>query len=52
MIDDRTEHLDLPLPHVDNDLSFDVERIRAALVAIDAAIADLRTAVSPPTPDE
>ena len=52
MIDDRTENLDLPLPHQDNHLAFDVERIRAALIAIDAAIADLQSAIQPITPDE
>lgn len=41
MIDDRTPHVDLPLPHRDNDLSVDVERLRQALNAIDAKFGSL-----------
>lgn len=36
MQDDRTPHLALPLPHVDNDLSIDVGRLRNALTMLDA----------------
>ena len=35
MINNRTTHLDLPLPHEDNDLIDDVRRLRAALVTLD-----------------
>lgn len=35
LTDDRTEHLDLPLPHQFNDLPDDVERLRDALEALD-----------------
>lgn len=41
MIDDRTHHVDLPLPHRDNDLSVDVERLRQALNAVDAKFGSL-----------
>lgn len=43
MTDDRTTHVDLPLPHVDNLLSEDVERLRAAITGIDAKFAALDT---------
>lgn len=39
MNDDRTAHLNLPLPHRDNLMTSDVQRIRDALAAIDAALA-------------
>lgn len=35
LTDDRTTHLDLPLPHQFNDLPDDVERLRDALTALD-----------------
>lgn len=35
MIDERTAHLDLPLPHPSNELSDDVHRLRDALEGID-----------------
>lgn len=35
IIDDRTETLDLALPHVENDMQDDVERLRAALSGVD-----------------
>lgn len=38
MIDDRTEHLSLALPHTTNALKLDVLRIREALAAIDGFI--------------
>lgn len=38
MIDNRTTHLNLPLPAGANFLSEDVERLRASLVALDAAV--------------
>lgn len=41
MIDQRTANLSLPLPHPSNDLSEDVERLIAALVAIDQKISAL-----------
>ena len=41
MIDDRTPNLSLPLPHRDNDLTVDVERLRQALNAIDAKFGSL-----------
>lgn len=42
MVDDRTPNLNLPLPHIQNDLAYDVARLRSALQAIDAAIAALQ----------
>ena len=39
MIDDRTSHLNLPLPHAENLLIDDVPRLRSALSGLDAAIA-------------
>lgn len=36
MIDEKTAHLKLPLPHADNLLEDDVERLRAALAGVDA----------------
>ncbi|MCX8016368.1 MAG: hypothetical protein N2690_00495 [Rhodocyclaceae bacterium] len=39
MPDERTPALNLPLPHADHLLDEDVERLRAALFALDAAIA-------------
>ena len=41
MINDRTPNLSLPLPHRDNDLTVDVERLRQALNAIDAKFGSL-----------
>ncbi len=41
MIDDRTTHLNLPLPHVDNYMDDDVQRMRDALNGFDTAV-DLR----------
>ena len=38
MIDNKTDHLLLPLPHGDNQLQDDVLRLRAALTAIDALL--------------
>lgn len=38
MVDERTSHFNLPLPHSDNLLSEDVERIRQAMSEIDAAL--------------
>lgn len=38
MIDDRTTNLDLPLPHGDNALDDDVNRLRSAFIALDAAM--------------
>lgn len=35
MIDDRTSHLDLPLPHINNLLEDDVSRLRQAFTALD-----------------
>lgn len=35
MIDDRTQNLNLPLPHKNNLLSDDVERLRETIVEID-----------------
>jgi len=37
--DDRTPHLNLPLPYADNMLEDDSDRLRAALTAIDTAVA-------------
>lgn len=39
MIDERTPSLALPLPHPENFLEEDVQRIRQALVGLDAALA-------------
>lgn len=41
MIDDRTQNIDLPLPHQDNQLTEDVLRLRQALTAIDAKFGSL-----------
>lgn len=38
MIDDRTAHLNLPLPHADNTLTDDVSRLRATIDALDALL--------------
>lgn len=38
MIDDKTPHAALPLPHRDNYLDEDVDRLRAALTTIDALL--------------
>lgn len=38
MIDDRTAHLNLALPHADNPLIDDVARLRSALTELDAAV--------------
>ena len=49
MIDEKTTRLQLPLPHKDNLLSEDVERLRAALTLIDEGLAtesDARSALS------
>lgn len=52
MIDDRTQHLNLPLPSADNYIHDDVARLRDALVSIDAAInskaamADIQSALA------
>jgi len=48
MIDDRTEHLDLPLPNTDNLLDEDVVRLVAAINAIDAKFAALDTLLASP----
>ncbi|MCL2458958.1 MAG: hypothetical protein FWF31_09000, partial [Desulfobulbus sp.] len=37
MQDDRTQHLNLPLPHKDNTLDEDLPRLRAALAGLDDA---------------
>ncbi|MNP12506.1 hypothetical protein D3C76_1047400 [compost metagenome] len=50
MVDDRTTTLNLPLPHPQNDLVFDVVRIRTALQMIDDAIEALRQQVAALTP--
>lgn len=39
-MDDRTDHLDLPLPHPEHMLSEDVLRLREALTTLDGAVAD------------
>lgn len=39
MIDDRTQYLNLPLPHQENQLAIDVNRLRASLSDIDAYLA-------------
>lgn len=38
MIDDRTEHYDLPQPSASNTLAEDVGRLRSALVGVDSAL--------------
>lgn len=43
MIDDRTPHLDLPLPHLNNLLQDDVPRLRAAFSALDTKFQALDT---------
>lgn len=42
MIDDRTVNYDLQLPHVDNALQTDVERLRSALTGADTALKGLQ----------
>ena len=42
MRDERTTNLRLPLPHPDNALDEDVERLRAALTALDTESGDVR----------
>lgn len=53
MIDNKTPHLSLPLPHADNLLTEDVSRLRAALTELDAhagqADADLAGALTAAT---
>lgn len=43
MIDDRTTHLNLPLPNQDNTLIEDVPRLRDAFTALDTAVNDRLT---------
>ena len=43
MIDNRTPHLNLPLPHPDNVLEDDVTRLRGALTQIDTALNNAAT---------
>lgn len=35
MFDEKTQHYDLPLPHLNNPLKLDVERLRASLTTLD-----------------
>ncbi len=37
-MDDRTDHLDLPLPHPEHLMIEDVARLREALVSLDAVV--------------
>lgn len=46
MIDDKTPNAALPLPHIDNFLEEDVERLRAALTMIDEQLAAADAALS------
>lgn len=46
MIDDRTTHLDLALPHAGNKLIEDVPRLRATLASIDGFLHALQTGVA------
>lgn len=46
MVDDRTPGLDLPLPHPSNQKLDDVDRLRDAIVGLDAAIILLNTAIA------
>jgi hypothetical protein len=46
IVDDRTSHLNLPLPHVSNWLKDDVARLRTALQAIDGQFEDLADLLS------
>ncbi|WGG48831.1 hypothetical protein [Rugamonas sp. DEMB1] len=46
MINQSTPHLQLPLPHPDNQLDDDVARLRAALTALDGAVYTLRGLVA------
>lgn len=45
MIDDKTTHYKLPLPHADNLLSKDVERLRDGITKIDQALRASATAL-------
>ena len=45
MTDERTPILNLPLPHYQNTLEVDVERLRKAILGVDTAVGDLRTAL-------
>lgn len=46
MIDDRTPHLDLGLPHAGNKLAEDIARMRATLLAIDNYLFTLQNGLS------
>lgn len=45
MRDERTANLRLPLPHPENALDEDVERLRAAIIGVDTAVFGLQTAL-------
>lgn len=42
-VDNRTPNLNLPLPYVDNNLNFDVDRLVSALTLLDTAVAGRTT---------
>lgn len=46
MRDERTTNLSLPLPHLENPLNEDVERLRAALTALDTESGDVRAVLA------
>lgn len=46
IVDDRTPHLNLPLPHETNELDTDVIRIRAAFTSVDTAVKALNDGVA------
>lgn len=46
MNDERTPNLNLPLPHYQNTLDDDVERLRTALTALDTESGDVRTVLA------
>ncbi|PID66590.1 MAG: hypothetical protein CR975_02120 [Gammaproteobacteria bacterium] len=51
MIDDKTTHLNLPKPHVNNLLSEDVERLRQGLDLIDSALHQISQSSTQPIAD-
>lgn len=48
MVDDRTGFLNLPLPHVSNDLNYDVNRLRASFQALDAWLEAIQNELAAP----
>lgn len=49
MIDNRTPHYALPLPHPDNDLELDAPRLIAALLQLDTLLSNIEQAMTEPS---